>query len=80
MLLTTMVMLFLLERMESNKHSSTFKISKKCIFFYTGKDPVVYPHVELLENTKGFMLENRTITEILYYMVENKFQLIQANV
>ena len=79
-MLMTMVMLFLLERMESNKHSSTFKISKKCIFFYTGKDPVVYPDVELLENTKGFMLENRTITEILYHMEENKFQHMLANV
>ena len=36
-----------LERMESKKNSSTFKISKKCTFFY--KESVVYSYAELLE-------------------------------
>ena len=63
-----------LERMKSNKHSSTFKISKKCKFFH--KESVVYPYVELLANKKGFVLENRTMTEILCHVDENKFQYI----
>ena len=71
-MLTTMVLLFLLERMESNKH---LKLAKNA-YFFTSKDPVVYPHVGLLENKKGFALENRTITEILYHMKENKFHYI----
>ena len=61
-----------LERMGSNKHSSTFKISKKCTFFY--KESVVYPYVELLENREGFVFGNRIMTEIFCHVEENKFQ------
>ena len=61
-----------LERMESSKHSSTFQISKKPTFFY--KESAVYLYLNLLQNKNVFMLEKRTMIEILCHVEEKEFQ------
>ena len=60
-----------LERDNTTKTSTIFRLSKKSTFFY--KETVVFPYVEIEEHKRGLVLQNKVFMDIICHVEQNGY-------